>query len=375
MRFQPGQVIDRYEVVAPLGEGAYAETYKARDTQTGTTVVLKSPNPLLFSDPGLFQRYRRETEIARMLNHPGVQRSLDVGENRTEPYLVLEYVDGENLRQRMRELKDRPSIEQSLDWGRQLAGALAYLHGQGIVHRDLKPENVLVAADGTLKIADFGTALIRGARRLTWRHLSESLGTPDYMSPEQIQGERGDNRSDIYAWGVMMYEFLTGSVPFEGDNWMAVMQGHLQRTPVRIRKRRPEVSAALEGIVLTAMRRHPENRYQSADELLADLANLDRGEPPALHPEAPVAPVAPPTAPSFPPPTPVSQPGWGVSTGPAPAPSPWRNPASYDLSPEAPMGGMAAAGSTGRLWGYVGIIAAVFIGIVAVIITLSVVLR
>src|SRR5262249_44496960 len=145
------------------------------------------------------------------------------------------------------------------------------LHRQEIVHRDLKPENVLVAADGRLKIADFGTAMIRGARRLTWRHLSESLGTPDYMSPEQIQGERGDARSDIYAWGVMMYEFLTGGVPFEGDNWMAVMQGHLQRTPVRIRTRRPEAPAALEGIVLTAMRRQPENRYQSAEDLLADL--------------------------------------------------------------------------------------------------------
>src|SRR5262249_15521808 len=163
------------------------ETYKAKDTRTGQTVVLKSPNPLLFSDPALFQRYQRETEIARRLNHPGVQRSLDVGENRTEPYLVLEYVDGENLRQRMRQVSGRPPIEQAVDWGKQLAAALAYLHGQEIVHRDLKPENVLVAADGTLKIADFGTAMVRGARRLTWRHLSESLGTPDYMSPEQIQ--------------------------------------------------------------------------------------------------------------------------------------------------------------------------------------------
>ena len=379
MRFQPGQLIDRYEVVAPLGEGAYAETYKAKDTTTGQTVVLKSPNPLLFSDPGLFQRYQRETDIARRLNHPGVQRSLDIGENRTEPYLVLEYVDGENLRQKFRELKGRPTIDQAVDWGRQLATALEYLHGQEIVHRDLKPENVLVAADGTLKIADFGTALVKGARRLTWRHLSESLGTPDYMSPEQIQGERGDARSDIYAWGVMMYEFLTGRVPFEGDNWMAVMQGHLQRTPERIRKRRPEVSPALEGIVLRAMRRQPENRYQSADELLADLAGLDRGAAAADAPQQPASPPAP-AAPPSPPAlgNGLGRPYAGAAT-PAPTPSnpsyPRRDPASYDLSPEAPMGGMAAAGSTGRLWAYVGIIAAVFLGAVAVIITLSVVLR
>ena len=131
MRFQPGQLIDRYEVVEPLGEGAYAETYKARDTTSGRVVVLKSPNPLLFSDPGLFQRYQRETEIARRLNHRGVQRSLDVGENRTEPYLVLEYVEGENLRRRLRALGGRVPVDQAVDWGRQLAEALAYLHDQG----------------------------------------------------------------------------------------------------------------------------------------------------------------------------------------------------------------------------------------------------
>ena len=372
MRFQPGQLIDRYEVVEPLGEGAYAETYKARDTTSGRLVVLKSPNPLLFSDPGLFQRYQRETEITRRLNHRGVQRSLDVGENRTEPYLVLEYVEGENLRRRLRDLGARVPVEQAVDWGRQLAEALAYLHGQGIVHRDLKPENVLVAADGTLKIADFGTAMIRGARRLTWRHLSESLGTPDYMSPEQIQGERGDNRSDVYAWGVMMYELLTGRLPFEGDNWMAVMQGHLQRTPARIRKLRPEVPAALEAIVLTAMRRYPDHRYQSAEDLLADLGEVEEQDggpvaPPTNHVSVPVPPTSPP---------PIAHADltrqWGGLASSAPS---RRDPMSYDLSPEAPMGGMAAAGSARRLWGYVALIALGFIGGVALIITLTVVLR
>ena len=369
MRFQPGQLVDRYEVLEPLGEGAYAETYKALDTSNGQTVVLKSPNPHLFSDPGLFQRYQRETEIARKLNHPGVQRSLDVGDVRTEPYLVLEYVEGENLRQRLRELGGRAPIDEAVDWGRQLAEAMAYLHSQGIVHRDLKPENVLVAADGTLKIADFGTAMIRGARRLTWRHLSESLGTPDYMSPEQIQGERGDARSDIYSWGVMMYEFLTGRVPFEGDNWMAVMQGHLQRTPTRIRRLRPEVSPALEAMVLTAMRRYPDHRYQSADDLLADLANLaDADEKPASPSPPPVSP--PPSRDSAPVASPPSRSAIIAAQQAQRAAS-----ASYDLSPEAPMGGMAAAGSTGRLWAYVGMIALGFIGAVALIITLSVVFR
>jgi serine/threonine-protein kinase len=332
VRFSPGQTIDHYEVLELLGEGAYAEIYKARDTSSGDVVVLKCPNPLLFADPGLFQRYQREREIAKTLDHPGVLHSVDDAGNRSEPYVVMEYVDGVNLRQRMREFGGPVPVDLALDWGRQLARTLVYLHQRGIIHRDLKPENVLIDTDGTLKILDFGTALLRGARRLTWRHLSESLGTPDYMSPEQIQGDRGDDRSDVYAVGVMMYEWLTGRVPFEGDNWMAVMQGHLQRSPVRIGKLRPDVPAELEAIVLTAMRRYPDHRYPSAQALLDDLEKADA--PGAIDLSA------------------------------------------FDLSPEAPMGGMAAAAdSTARLWKLVATVALSFIGVVAIIVTLSVVLR
>ena len=328
MRHQPGELIDAYEILDPLGEGAYAETYKARDTRSGGTVVLKMPNPNLFADPALFQRYRRESDIARKLDHPGVQRGMDGGDTRTEPYLVLEYIDGDNLRRVLRSGPDTLRIETALDWGRQLAEAIAYLHGQGIVHRDLKPENVLVTADGRLKIADFGTAMLEGARRLTWKHLSEGLGTPDYMSPEQIQGERGDVRSDVYAWGVMMYELLTGRVPFRGDNWMAVMAGHLGEHPTPIVELRPEVPPALAAVVTHAMRRHPENRYQTAAELLHDLDHLETVDPQA-----------------------------------------------FDASPESSMGAMAAINSEKRLWALVALVAVSFIGLVAVIITLSVVFR
>ena len=169
--------------------------------------------------------------------------------------------------------------------------------------------------------------MLDGARRLTWKHLSESLGTPDYMSPEQVQGERGDTRSDVYAWGVMMYEMLTGEAPFGGDNAMAVMAGHLRGTPRPIRKARPDVPKSLEVVVLHAMRRHPENRYQSADEIVADLSQLDS-----------------------------------------------LDPASYDLSPEAPLGGMAAAASGRRMWAYAGLIALAFLCVVALVIVLSMVL-
>jgi len=328
VRHQAGDMIDHYVVIDSLGEGAYAETYKAKDTASGDTVVLKMPNPNLFADPGLFQRYRRESDIARKLNHPGVQRGMDGGQSRSEPYLVLEYIEGDNLRRVMRSGPAILPIDTALEWGRQLAEALAYLHQAGIVHRDLKPENVLVTTDGRLKIADFGTAMLEGARRLTWKHLSEALGTPDYMSPEQIQGERGDARSDIYAWGVMMYEMLTGKVPFRGDNWLAVMAGHLGENPVPIHKLRPDVPPALEAVVMHAMRRQPAHRYQTADALVADLDHLDQV-----------------------------------------------NPDAYDLSAEPAMGGMASINSEKRMWALVALLAVSFIGVVAIIVTLSIVLR
>jgi serine/threonine-protein kinase len=326
MRYQPGAHIDRYEIVEELGEGAYAQTYKALDTTTETPVVLKCLNPNLFADPHNFQRFRREAEIVSRLDHPNVLRSLDNRENRTEPYLVLEYIDGENLRRRAHELRPVP-IALAINWGRQLAGALAYLHEHGIVHRDLKPENVLVANDGALRLMDFGTALLDGAKRLTWRHLGESLGTPDYMSPEQIKGNRGDARSDLYAWGVLMYEVLTGRVPFEGDNWMATMAAHLHADPKPLRQLRGDVPPTLEAVVLKAMRRYPEHRYQSAVDLIEDLDTLD-----------------------------------ALDVG------------GFDLSAEAPMGGIAATESTKRLWALVSLIAVSFLGIVAVIITLAKVL-
>ena len=330
MRHGAGSRIDRYEVVEGLGEGAFAETYLARDTDNGNLVVLKSPNPNLFADPGLFQRYKRETQIARTMSHPGVQCAVDAGEHRSEPYLVLEYVQGDNLRLRLAAFASHHGqvpLGLALDWGRQLADTLAYLHANGVVHRDIKPENILVTNDDQLKIADFGTALLDGAKRLTWKHLSDGLGTPDYMSPEQIQGERGDHRSDIYSWGILMYEMLTGRVPFRGDNWMATMAGHLTKTAEPIRDRRRDVPPALEAVVLKAMRRYPEHRYQSAADLVHDLDHLDE-----------------------------------LDLG------------LFDLSPEPPMGGLAATDSTKRLVLLIVLIAAGFLLVCALIVLLTAVL-
>ena len=402
MRMKAGDRLDRFEILEPMGEGAYAETYRARDTTSGQEVLIKSPNPLLFADPAIHQRFLREMEIARHLNHPGVQRSLDTASNRTEPYLAMEYIEGENLRRWLRAHPTPVALRQAVDWAKELGEALAYLHSHKIVHRDLKPENLIVTKDGHLKIIDFGTALLTGARRLTWRHLTEALGTPDYMSPEQIQGERGDPRSDIYSLGIMLYEFLTGHVPFEGDNWMAVMAGHLQRDPEPIRKQRREVPPDLEAITLTAMRRYPENRYQSAEELLADLRAL-RLDPPAAAAHAPAPPTLIPTAsepvrPAVPaygagrttrPSGTTCPPGGGGPQGggggglpsrrtvppPAATPAPALRANARSLSPEKPIGRLPAPQNTRSLWLFVAAIAGGFVAIVALVIFLSVALR
>ncbi len=366
-RYTPSQTIDQYELIEALGEGSYAETWKVRDRRDGKIFVLKLANPQLFADPVLFQRYRRESDVACQLDHPHVQRAFRNTQSSTEPYLVLEYIDGESLRARLRknavhrsdasygggggaggdggkvrvdegisldtgELESNSigeiPIELAVDWGRQLAEALDYLHSKGIIHRDLKPENVLVASSGSLKVMDFGTALMAGARRLTWKHVSEGLGTPDYMSPEQVQGERGDARSDIYSWGVVMYEMLTGKVPFEGDNWLAVMAGHLQGTPTPPRRLRHDIPPSLESVVLHAMRRHPENRYQTVKELLFDLDNLDN-----------------------------------------------LDPSVYDSSPEPPLGGMAALARRSRTWLLVTVIAVSFLLLATLIVVISVIVK
>jgi serine/threonine-protein kinase len=194
-------------------------------------------------------------------------------DNGVTPYIVLEYVEGRSLRQYLDEHKPLP-IDEAVRIASQLAAALSFCHREGVVHRDLKPENVLITPDGQVKIMDFGIALLRGARRVTWGSFSSTVGTPDYMAPEQVRGERGDERTDVYAVGVILYEMLAGEVPYEGDNALAVMSQHVNRDPPMVTSRRPEVPAALAAVVDRALRRDPALRYPTMDALAHDLAHL-----------------------------------------------------------------------------------------------------
>lgn len=283
MRYEVGQTVeDRYDILEALGQGGMNDAYKARDLETGRLVVLKIPFSSLIGDPATYSRYQRELEIGKRLHHPNIQELVDEGRlNGVTPYLVLEYVDGTLLREYLRQHAPLP-VDEAINITLQLTDALHYCHEHGVVHRDLKPENILIEPDGTVKLVDFGIALLQGARRLTFRRLSSSFGTPDYMAPEQVQGDRGDGRTDIYAVGVMLYEMLTGDVPYHGDSPLAVMSQRVTTDAPLLRRRRPDLPPQLEAIVWRALRREPAERYPSMAALRYDLTHLEEVAIPEL---------------------------------------------------------------------------------------------
>ncbi len=286
--YTPGTLVDHYEIIRMLVHGGMNRLYLARDVSNQQEVVLKFPNDELIGNIAVFERYKREAEIGNRLHNPHVQQLLNTDEKRSEEYLVVEYIKGQTLRAVLEEHAPNPlPVAEAINITLQICDALAYCHEQGIFHRDIKPENIMVQEDGTIKIIDFGIALLEGARRVTWRGLSETVGTPDYMSPEQLKGERGMASSDIYAVGVMLYEMLCGHTPFEGENIFAIMNQHVSQDPPSILLMNPQLSPALATVVMRAIRRDPDKRYKSISNLLHDLRNLEEVKPVPYEPEAP----------------------------------------------------------------------------------------
>jgi serine/threonine protein kinase len=286
--YTPGAQVDHYHIIRMLGQGGMNRVYLARDVSNQQEVVLKFPNDALIGNIAVFERYRREAEIGNRLHHPYVQHLLNTDEKRSQEYLVVEYIKGQNLRIVLEEHAPNPlPVAEAVRITLQICDAMVYCHEQGIFHRDIKPENVMVQEDGNIKIIDFGIALLEGARRVTWRGLSGTVGTPDYMSPEQLKGERGMAGSDIYAVGVMLYEMLCGQTPFEGENIFAIMNQHVSQDPPSILLRNPQISPALATVVMRAIRRDQEKRYRSMSNFLHDLRNLEEVKPVHYEPEAP----------------------------------------------------------------------------------------
>lgn len=270
----PGDTLDHYRIDSLAARSGMASIFRGTDLRTGQQVAIKVPHPEMESDPVFFERFHREQEIGARLDHPGVLKVV-ADQDRSRVYMVTEWVEGRLLRQVLNEQRKFP-VERAVRIALRILDALGYLHSHGVVHRDLKPENVMIDVEDRIKLIDFGIAASAGARRITFTKLSQTMGTPDYISPEQVKGKRGDARSDLYALGVMLYEMLTGKVPFTGPNAFVIMNDRLLNNPVPPREIDPEISPQLQEIIYRALERDPKNRYASAREFARDLEYPDQ---------------------------------------------------------------------------------------------------
>jgi eukaryotic-like serine/threonine-protein kinase len=276
-----GDQLDNYKLESLVASTGMAAIFRAADLRDGSAAAIKVPHPQAELDPIFHDRFRREIEIGTRLEHPGIRKIFPMPRSR-RLYMAMEWLDGRLLRQVLVEEGPLP-IERAVSITLQILAALDYMHSHGVVHRDLKPENIMLIAQGDwgdqgddrVKIIDFGIASLAGSRRLTFGKLSQLMGSPDYISPEQVKNQRGDARSDVYAVGVMLYEMLTGETPFHGANPFAVMNARLVASPLRPSEINPEISAGLQWIVLRALERDPGRRYSSAQEFASDLAHPD----------------------------------------------------------------------------------------------------
>ncbi len=273
----PTVYADRYEIVREIARGGMANVYLARDRKLDRAVALKVLPAELSRDPTFVERFRLEAQAAGSLNEPTIVAVYDWGQEQDTSFIVMEYVEGRTLRDLI--VRGPVDAAQAAEIGGEIAKALSAAHRAGVVHRDIKPGNVLITPTGEVKVTDFGIARANGAGDGLTK-TGAVMGTATYFSPEQAQGLAVDARSDIYSLGVVLYEMVTGAVPFVGDSAVSVAYLHVREPVVAPSQRAPQVPPGLEAIILTCLAKNPDERYQTADDLRADLLRFTRGQAP-----------------------------------------------------------------------------------------------
>jgi serine/threonine-protein kinase len=266
----------RYRVDSELGRGGMARVYHATDTVLGRAVAVKVLSPQYADDANFVTRFRREAQAAARLNHPNLVQVYDTGSDDGVQYIVMEYVDAKTLAEYMAG-GGRIMPDRAIELTEAVCDALAVAHAQGVIHRDVKPANIMVTRDGQVKVTDFGIA--RVTTNETVQQTAAVLGTASYLSPEQAQGGHIDQRSDLYSLGCVLYEMLTGRPPFTADSPVAVASKHVLEQPIPPSRLNADVSPALDAVVMRALAKNPDNRYQSAEEMKEDLERVRRGLP------------------------------------------------------------------------------------------------
>jgi serine/threonine protein kinase len=267
-----GDILDgRFVIEEPISSSGMGSIYRAMDTQRDNELVaIKVPHMRYESDPAFFSRFQREEEIGCKLDHPYILKFIRVEGKKSRPYIVTEYLRGCTLAHLLGALRPLPE-KDALRITSLLCDALQYMHEHGVIHRDLKPGNIMVCRNRTIRIMDFGIARSDDSKRITVAGLQSTMGTPDYMAPEQVTNKQADERTDIYSLGAILYEMLTGSLPFENENSWVAMNNRVNGDPVAPRKLNPEISLQAEEIVLHALQRDRTDRYQTAAEFKAEL--------------------------------------------------------------------------------------------------------
>jgi len=266
----------RYQIIEEIGRGGMGRVYKALDKDVEEKVALKLLNPEIAADEKIIKRFRNELKFARKITHKNVCRMFDLNEEEGTPYITMEYVPGEDLKSSVRRM-GQLTIGKAVSVAKQICEGLAEAHRLGVVHRDLKPQNIMIDSEGNAHIMDFGIALSVETKGVT--EAGMIIGTPEYMSPEQVEGKQADKRSDVYSVGVIIYEMVTGRVPFEGDTALSIALKHKSEVPRSPKQLNDLIPPDLNRLILKCMEKDKEKRFRGADELLSELLNIEQGLP------------------------------------------------------------------------------------------------